>query len=303
MSFALLCPGQGAQTPGFLRVTLESDPDIAAALEAATGLCATDINTLSAEALRANAIAQPCLMAWQLWAWRQLAPQLPRPALAMGYSLGEVVALACAAGCQPGAAIALAKERALAMDNAFARPCAMLALRGLSAHHIAALCAPLGWHMAIRNGEDRFVVAGEAGSAAAMEAAALAAGASVTAVSVTTPSHTPLLAAAVAPFAAALAREMPERLAFPVISALDARLVHHNAQARERLARQLSEPLDWAGALDCLAERGITLCLELGPGMDLSRMLRERHPHIAARSVSEFDTLGAVIAWMRQRLS
>jgi [acyl-carrier-protein] S-malonyltransferase len=303
MKYALLCPGQGAQAPGFLDAVLGDAPELLAVLVQTLQRPAGEIRGLSGEALRANAIAQPCIMAAQLERWSRLAPLLPTPAIVMGYSLGELTAFVLANGCPPSAALALAKERATAMDRAFDRPCAMLAVRGLMQPSLGAICAEKGWHLAIRNGEDRFVVAGERAGAAEVEAAALAAGASVTVVGVTTPSHTPLLADAVAPFSATLEELRSDTMAFPLISASDGALVRRAEEACQRLAFQLAAPLDWAGAMDSLVERGIGVCLELGPGADLSRMLRERHPQISVRSVCEFSSPASAANWLQQEIA
>lgn len=303
MSFALLCPGQGGQTPGFLASRLREAPSLAQALTRETGLSLDQIDALSAEDLRVNALAQPCLAAYQMATWAALSPLIPVPALAMGYSLGEVMALALAGLCAPEAAIALAGVRARLMDAACPEPCAMRAVRGLGDKAVERLAHQADWHVAIRNGEDRFVVAGPVATAGKLEQAALGAGASVTGVGVTTPSHTPLLASAVTPFLTALEARMVADPAFPVISALDGILQRKGNTARARLARQLAEPLDWAEAMDALAERGIRHCLELGPAADLTRMLRDRHPGIEVRSVSEFTSLEAAAQWLNQRLA
>jgi [acyl-carrier-protein] S-malonyltransferase len=52
--------------------------------------------------------------------------------------------------------------------------------------------------------------------------------------------------------------------------------------------------------MDAAAEAGITVALELGPGAALSRMLRKRHPDIAARSVADFRTLDGIRRWLER---
>jgi [acyl-carrier-protein] S-malonyltransferase len=72
--------------------------------------------------------------------------------------------------------------------------------------------------------------------------------------------------------------------------------------AIDRLARQLASTIDWAACMDAASEARITVALELGPGAALSRMLRERHPHIACRSVADFHTLDGIVKWVTREM-
>lgn len=304
MSFALLCPGQGAQSPGLLKGALAGAEmaDLRLALEQATGQSGDALDALPAEALHRNAIAQPIIAAFQLAQWRRLASALPRPALVAGYSLGELIATACAGALDAPACIALAAQRAQLMDSACDTPTAMLAARGLPRAMIEPLGAAQDYKIAIRNGDDRFVLAGPREGYAALEDAVLAAGGHASAVKVTTPSHTPRLVAAVVPFEAALTQNLARDPAVPIMSGLDGTLMRKKEVLAQRLARQLAEPLDWAACMDALAERGITVALELGPGADLSRMLHERCPQIAVRSLADFASLESALDWVQRAI-
>ncbi|HMW30687.1 MAG TPA: ACP S-malonyltransferase, partial [Plasticicumulans sp.] len=48
--------------------------------------------------------------------------------------------------------------------------------------------------------------------------------------------------------------------------------------------------------------RGCTVLLELGPGSGLSRMARDRHPELAARSVADFRSLDGAAGWVARML-
>lgn len=304
MSFAILCPGQGGQGEGLLAQVLADagQPAIGHALEDALGMSAAQIKTLSLAQLRENRIAQPCITAFQLTLWEGIAAHLPRPALAAGYSLGELIASACAGALSPQAAVALARVRATLMDDTCAEPTTMLALRGLRGESVAALARGEGWFVALRNGADRFVVAGPESAAKAVAARAVGMGAQVTPLAVTTPSHTPMLQAAVAPFEVAGVAALTADPEFPVLCALDGSAMRRRGALAQRLARALAEPLDWAACMDALVERGMRVCLELGPGADLARMMNERHPGIACRSVAEFVAPEAACHWVRAQM-
>lgn len=93
MSFAVLCPGQGAQHPAMLDLALQ-EPASTQVLDAAAAALGEDLRQWVArpQALFDNATAQPLICIAQLATWAALRERLPRPALHAGYSVGE---LAC----------------------------------------------------------------------------------------------------------------------------------------------------------------------------------------------------------------
>jgi [acyl-carrier-protein] S-malonyltransferase len=103
---------------------------------------------------------------------------------------------------------------------------------------------------------------------------------------------------AVAPLAQALRATAFQPLQAPVLAGIDAAEVRDQARAVDTLSRQLAQPIRWLACMDAAAEAGITVALELGPGAALSRMLQNRHPHIATRSVADFRTLDGIGKWL-----
>lgn len=302
MRLAILFSGQGGQQPEHLaRLKAEAAPELADALtKAIPELWQTpgDDPTL----LSCNRFAQPFIFAYQMTMWRQLQTALPRPICVAGYSLGEMAACAAAGVFSATEGIALCAERARLMDESFAAPAGLLAILGLSDDKAAEVAQHHGLYLAIRNGPGHIVLGGAKTALAAAEASALSLGASRTvALAVTTPSHTPLLAAASAAFRAALAPwAMPARLNIPVLSAIDGRTAHSRPAALDALARQISTPLDWATCLETIVEMQPDRVLEIGPGNALTRMLAEMAPQLPARSVDDFRSLAGVMAWATQ---
>ena len=285
MSFAVLCPGQGAQhadlfdlLPDALRVPFDADR------------------------LYDNAVAQPTICALQLRTWALLGPQLAalgiEPALFAGYSVGELAAHGCAGALSFDATVALARERAAAMDTAGTPGDGLIALRGLALAKVVALCTAEGGHLAIVNGDDHALVGGDVASLAAIEHAAVALGATVQRLPVAIAAHTPLLAAAVGPFRACLEAVAWSTPVAPVLAGIDAAAVSDRVLAVDRLARQVATTIRWVDCMDGIVERGVAVCLELGPGAALARMLHERHPHVAVRSVADFRSLAAARDWV-----
>lgn len=300
---ALLCPGQGFQSPAMFDLA-RTDPAAAALLDAwfaDPALVPALRAAISGDGF-ANRVAQPSIVAATLALWTALGR--PRAALVAGYSIGELSAYAVAGALDPGDAVRLAQERARLMDACLAggEAQAMVALSGLPEDGARALLERFGFHAAIVTGEDALVAGGPAVQAEALAAAALALGARATILPVAVASHTPLLRGAVAPFADLLARQRWAAPAAPVLSGISAEPVHDAARALVELPRQIAEPIRWRECMDACAEAGITVALELGPGAALARMLQARHPGIACRSVAEFRSLAGIHAWLERQL-
>jgi [acyl-carrier-protein] S-malonyltransferase len=76
-------------------------------------------------------------------------------------------------------------------------------------------------------------------------------------------------------------------------------LVTSRAKAISALAAQLATTIEWSRCLEALYERGCRVFLELGPGDQLSRMVRELLPSdVDARSVSNFRSLEGAAEWV-----
>jgi len=295
----LLCPGQGGQHEG-MNAMAAADPDAAAFLARMT---------LPPGDLFDNRVAQPAVVAATLAMWLALAPRLAAlrlaPALVAGYSVGELAAYGVAGAFTLDDTVALAHRRAEMMNAAAADGGQTLAaLGGLPIKQAAALAADAGWALAIVNGEDSVVAGGPAASRDDLQARVTEAGGRFQHLPVTVAAHTPLLAAAVAPFAAALADVPFTTPTCPVLSGVDAAIIF-GASARPvaiaALSRQLADTIRWADCMDAAAEAGITIALELGPGAALARMLQARHPGIACRSVAEFRTIDGITAWLSRQ--
>lgn len=177
---------------------------------------------------------------------------------------------------------------------------AMLAFTGLPAARAAAMAAPHGGWLAIRNGADSGVIGLPAGQADALRAQLAAQGGKVTPLPVAVASHTPYMAGAVQPFQEALAAAPLRDASYPVLSGTSAERLLRRTQALSHLPRQLAHTIDWDGCMDACGEAGITVALELGPGNALARMMQARHPRMACRSVADFRSVEGILRWLER---
>jgi [acyl-carrier-protein] S-malonyltransferase len=263
----------------------------------------TDVRTWLAEPERldTNSIAQPLLCLTELATWAALCDRVATPCAFAGYSVGELASYGCAGALDAGELARLAQLRAALMDAASVRPSGLIALSGLRRTEVENLCAGRSAWIAIANGDDALIVGGESATLRALADEAGARGARITCLKVGVASHTPLLAAAVAPFGAALDEATLRVPGVPVVAGVDASWVISRANAIATLAAQIAAPVEWARCLETLYERGCRVFLELGPGSALARMVREhRGPDVIARSVSEFRSLDGVVRWLER---
>jgi [acyl-carrier-protein] S-malonyltransferase len=264
------------------------------------------LNTVLADgtALFSNRLAQPLIVAATLAAWNMVRAVLPAPALVAGYSVGELSAYAVAGAFSPADALALAAARAGLMDECALHtpPQALLAVTGLGLDTISVTAARCGMSLAIKTGPDSGIVGGllEQARECALHMAQAGGRASLLPVSVA--SHTALMSGAVAPFAEALRQCELADPAIPVVAGLDGALVRSRHDAVLSLARQIGECIRWKECMECCAETGVTIALELGPGSALSRMLRQRHPQIDCRSIDDFRSVDGIARWIARHL-
>lgn len=292
MRLALLFSGQGGQRP-------EHGLQIGADLQQALADAAIDIATVDPEKLAKNSVAQPFIFAQQMTLWRRLQADLPRPICAAGYSLGEMAACSAAGAFTAAEGLHLCIERARLMDQAAPDDSGMLAVLGLDESLVAGIAAESGLAIAIRNAPRHYVIAGPRPGIDAAAPRLEAAGASrLVHLAVHTPSHTALLASAAVNFEKRLNLLPDSRLAFPVLSAIDATPARTGRTALHALARQICTRLDWAACLQTVLEMQPDIVLEIGPGNALARLFAELAPNVPARACDDFRSNDGIVRWV-----
>ena len=290
----ILCPGQGHQHERMFDLA-RSDVSGAALLDQ------LDM-PVDPDQMFSNRLAQPLIVAATLALWLALRESAPRPALVAGYSVGELSAYGVAGALTAQETVALAATRAQLMDACVAAQPAqtLVAITGPSPQRCAQLIAAERYYVAIDISEESCIAGGPLATLESVQQKISAVGGRSSVLPVGLASHTPYLAPATAPFAAALRQAAFQPLQMPLLSGIAATTVHSPAMAVEQLSRQLAEPILWRGCMDACAEAGITVALELGPGNALARMLQARHPHIMCRAADDFRSLDGIRQWLER---
>lgn len=273
---ALLCSGQGGQ---HLRMFERTQPQ----------------KKILNEQLFVNRYAQPLIVEATLGNWEALKNKLPEPDLVLGYSIGELTAYAVAGAIQPEEAIQLAVKRAEWMDKC--PQGGLLALSGCP----KALLKDYPVEIAIDNGHGHYVVGGLTPDLASLESALKKKEIKATRLPVEVASHTSWMAPASHAFVRELEKTSFRTPRFPILSTITGELVTTKEKMVALLSRQISETIHWADCYPILKEKGVAIALELGPGAQLSRMMRKAYFGLACRSVEEFRSFEGVISWINRR--
>jgi len=278
---AIVAPGQGAQTPGFLSPWLEisSFADRLTWLSAVAGLDLVDYGTeADAETIRDTAVAQPLLVASGLLAALELFPHpadsFDRVGAVAGHSVGELTAAAGARVITAEQAMVLVRERGRAMATASATtPTSMTAVLGGDRDEVLAKVAKHGLTAANDNGPGQVVAAGTVEQLQAF-ADDPPAKARLVPLSVAGAFHTDHMAPAVdvlAGLAKAVSTHDPRT---PVISNRDGQVVNDGQDVLQRIVRQVSTPVRWDLCMETMLDLGVTGLLELPPAGTLTGIAR-----------------------------
>jgi [acyl-carrier-protein] S-malonyltransferase len=294
---AFCFPGQGSLEPGMGRDFAEAFPasrEVYRLGSEATGL---DLERIcfesSIEDLVDTEVQQPALVATSLAILAALREQGIEPDVVVGHSVGEFAALAAAGILETGEAIALVRERGLAMaEAARQRPGTMAAILGLEDEEVEKLCRRIvGVWPANYNCPGQIVVSGEreAVEECCAEAESLGARRAIQ-LKVSGAFHSPLVARAADRLRPAIERVKFAEPLSPFMSTVTAKI-----EPAQRLAAllvdQLTAPVRFTQAATELVRSGASTFVEVGPGNVLSGLVKRIDRGVKTISVNTVDGL------------
>ncbi|MGP5124067.1 ACP S-malonyltransferase [Glutamicibacter ardleyensis] len=300
---AIVCPGQGSQTPGFLTDWLEVDGvrDHLTALGDITGRDLLAHGTTSdEETIKDTAVAQPLIVAAGLVSARALfGDSLPAGAILAGHSVGEITASALAGALSETDALTFVRERANAMAQAAATtPTGMAAVLGGDPEEVLAKLSELGLTPANANGGGQTVAAGILEQLEALVANPPAK-ARVIPLKVAGAFHTSHMQPAVGVLQELSSSLSPQNPQLTLLSNFDGAPVTDGAANLASLVAQVSRPVRWDLCMETLAAQGVTGVLELAPAgtlVGLARRGLKGVKTLALKSPAELDAAREFIA-------
>lgn len=306
---ALIFPGQGAQTDGFLH-RLPPHRTVRDTLDEASHVLDVDVLTLDTpDALRSTVAVQIGLTVAGVAITRALAAEQLTPEISAGLSVGAYAAAVSCGAVRFDDALKMVRRRAELMETAYPSGYGLAAISGLTEHQLETLAARHADEAQQRvyignvNAPRQVVMAGANDALDRFIERALAAGArKATRLAVSVPSHCELLAHATDELVA-YARQVPFHAPRSTyIGNRGARSLHTADAIRDDLATNMRHTVRWFDALTVMQEMGAHVLIEAPPGQVSTDIAREYFPDSAALAASGFS-FERLVATARRRLA
>jgi [acyl-carrier-protein] S-malonyltransferase len=309
---AFLFPGQGSQVVGMGADVYASSAAARRVFEVVDDALGFPLRTLCFEGpdpvLRETVNAQPAIMtvslAYLAALQEALSADAPHsatwvsplaPVYSAGHSVGEYAALVVAGALDLSDAARLVRERGRVMHREGTLcPGGMAAVIGMDAQPLQAICeeataqatqelaASAGAHpglgqvaVANYNAPGQIVISGEQRALALASELAKARGAKrVIPLAVSAAFHSPVMVPAAQSLAQVLATTPLKDAALPIIGNISASPLTTAAELRDELAQQVAASVQWIGTIEYLAQQGVSVFIEIGPGQALTGMVK-----------------------------
>ena len=277
---AFCFPGQGSLATGMGREIANAVPEAMEVFERGSAAADLDLKRLCFEApeseLVETELQQPALVATSLAVLAAIRARGIKPDYVVGHSVGEFAALAAAGAVKVEEAIALVRERGLAMaEAAKTNPGSMAAILGLDDEVVERICRRiLNVWPANYNCPGQIVVSGE--NDAVDEACAIAekeGARRAVKLRVSGAFHSPLVARAADRLRPALDKVKFAEPTAPFMSTVTARVEEAKRMA-PLLVEQLTAPVRFTQAAQALLREGVQTWVEVGPGNVLSGLVK-----------------------------
>ena len=299
---AIVCPGQGSQTPGFLNPWLEL-PGLRDQLTALSDAAGVDLvahgTTSDEDTIKDTAVAQPLLVGAGLLALRALGggttstDAVPSTAVLAGHSVGEITAAAGAGVLSEEDAMRFVALRGRSMAEASAAtPTGMSAVLGGDPDDVLATIGRHQLTAANVNGAGQVVAAGSLPALAEL-AADPPARARVIPLKVAGAFHTHYMEPAVDALRAAAADHDVSDPGVTLVSNRDGAVVADGREVLDRLVAQVSNPVRWDLCMERFTTVGVTAIIELPPAGTLVGLAKRALKGVELLAVKTPDDLDA----------
>jgi [acyl-carrier-protein] S-malonyltransferase len=216
-----------------------------------------------------------------------------KPTVAAGHSLGEYSALVASGALTFEDAVILVHKRGKYMQEAVAVGVgAMAAVLKVSYDDVKLALAKVKQgvvEIANWNSKEQIVIAGD--EQAVNEALSILNPPRSVFLPVSAPFHCQLMAPAERRLSYDLDEVEFKDLEFPIITNVDAKMIHKGSEARDSLKRQVTRPVLWYKSMDLLKDSQYDFFVELGSGQVLSGLLkrigREWSPSPVSLNISD----------------
>ncbi|MBP6561910.1 MAG: ACP S-malonyltransferase [Neisseriaceae bacterium] len=305
MALAFFFPGQGSQSLNMMAGFADIDV-VKQTFDEASAALGDDLwammNGDNADVINETVNTQPLMLVAGVATYRAyLAAGGKTPTVLAGHSLGEYTALVAAGSLDFADAVRLVRLRAQLMQTAVpVGEGAMAAVLGLSDADVKAVCAEAAQGEVVEavnfNATGQVVIAGQTEAVNRAMALAKEKGAKrALPLPVSVPAHSSLLKGASEQLAAALAEVTVNPPAIRVIHNADVASFTAPQDIKAALVRQLYSPVLWTDTVNLLAEEGVTVAAECGPGKVLAGLCKRINDQVKCTALVKAEDLVAFI--------
>lgn len=302
MACAFLFSGQGAQAPGMgadLLDVVEVGETVALASEVLGYDVADLLRNAPAERLNDTLYAQPATCVLSVGIARALMARGVAPQAVLGFSLGQVSALAVSGMLTDAETFALVAKRAELMAQAAKEhPGVMSALLKATPEEVKRVCDEEACRQVLVaanfNSPGQIVISGEVGAVERAEEAWAAAGKRFARLATSGAFHSPLMQKAAEGLDAYLSGVTFKEPAIPVICNTDACEMDAES-ARARLVAHLTHPVLFQQSVEKLSGEGIDCFAEVGFGGVLSNLVKRIERSAARPCVQDRESFDAFV--------
>ena len=298
----VVCPGQGAQTPGFMLPWLDL-PAFRSSIEtmqAASGIDLIAHGTVSdADTIRDTAIAQPLIVSAGVatlsalfGAHGNVSQKISGVA---GHSVGEITAAVASGIFTAEQGIRFVRERGDAMALAAGlEPTSMAAVLGGEQSVVEARLSELGLEPANYNGGGQIVAAGSATAIGELQTEGPA-GSRVIPLQVAGAFHTRYMAPAVSTLQTYASTMNVSDPISKLWTNAGGKLVSSGSEFLSLMVNQVKSPVRWDLCMAAMIEAGVTALIEVSPAGTLTGLAKRSMPGVETLALKTPDNLDAAL--------
>lgn len=296
---AFMFPGQASQYVGMGKEIFNTYEESRRVFEKADRTLDFDISRLCFEGpeeeVQLTPNTQPAILTTSIAVWVLLKNAGVKPDYVAGHSLGEYSALVAAESLGFEDAVSLVRKRGQYMQEAVpVGEGSMAAIIGLERSRVEKICQQVGGEVqpANYNSPVQIVISGTREGVDKAIVLALQAGAKrASLLPVSAPFHSRLMLPAQEKLKIDIERTEFHPLLIPLVTNVDARVIHNPQQAKDSLIRQVTSPVRWEDSIYHLIGQGVSTFVEVGPGRVLANLIKRIDKGVKNPNIEDTETL------------